>query len=715
MDSLFHLHPTTGRLTLAKSILAHIPISTLTVTACLDNTTILCATALVTIELALWQENSFRNNLFEHRQYNGTIRDDSLPGTIVTTLGLTQSHRFASLEFFILNNNVDSQFFAVANDGKVYTRLMIDSTRPLSPQPLVHLDLILIVENRLKCTTQLTISVLSVATGYATRPNVCGSQNFLKLDLTENVPLGYSLLNVPSLNSLKYEILTSEQETTATAATTVFNRLLPFGFDRLTGEIKTTGPIDYETNADFVFYLKISSTSSSSSSISNTIWTSFCLIKLRVNVLDLNDNRPEFTSTSTAVIMVQENERAGHVLAQAEADDADSNRNSLIVYAILPDRFSSLVSIDASSGLLVLSAHSTADLDREVVGNDFTLRINASNVLGDQVFTIKEMTVHLRDVNDNAPRFSQDKYFLSVEENLPAGTVITQLIAHDPDSNPLTEYYLLGDDSGQGSSYFMIEKSSGKVRIKSELDYETRRQHVLNVIAMDPFYKPENITQSSSASSKTQLLIDILDLNDNRPVFDVSTPADVYIDENMPVNSTVAFVQARDADVHNRLTYRILADQEAQAFFDIEPHSGRLFTKVAFDYEAQAARDFRVHIECVDNAERDAKTARTTVSVHVRDVNDNAPVFARQNQTIIIKENFPLGQEIAHVDVFDLDKVVGGEPFTFAILEQFKLSEDESRIQLADIIFAISPNGSLILAKKPLRNQSYLLKVRKFF
>ncbi len=488
--------------------------------------------------------------------------------------------------------------------------------------------------------------------------------------------------------------------------------IIPFKVDKHSGEVKTSGSIDYELATNHKFFLKLSNPNVNSAHkraySTSTQWSNYCLIKLDLNVNDLNDNVPEFAATHhTSTAAIQENSASGVILTQIEATDNDSQLNSVVQYSLLSDQNSKLFTIDSASGLITLNTSST--LNRESVGAEFILRVNASNVApgenGVYMYSIKDISVHVIDENDNGPQFKQTRYYVSVEENLPAGTVIIQLEAEDPDQTPHTEYFLLNEMDN-----FSIEKSTGKVKLERKLDFEVKQQYVLDIIAVDPELK--NSTHAAEPSAKTQLIVDVLDLNDNEPVFDPSTPTDVYMDESMPVNTTICYVKATDADQTNELTYQIVGQNSD--LFGIEPKTGRLYSRYVFDHEKLIdSNEFQVKIECVDNAERDTKSANVTLTIHIRDINDNAPVFVRQNQTVIIKENYPIGNEITKIDVYDLDgKNSGGEPFTFTIMEQFRLSDDESRIQLADIIFSINRNGSLILVKKPLKNQSYLLRIR---
>ena len=67
--------------------------------------------------------------VFDEPEYEGSIREDSLPGTVVATVmarDADQESRPHRLEYFIMSGDAANQF-AVSADGKVYTRLMLDA------------------------------------------------------------------------------------------------------------------------------------------------------------------------------------------------------------------------------------------------------------------------------------------------------------------------------------------------------------------------------------------------------------------------------------------------------------------------------------------------------------------------------------------------------------------------------------------------------------
>ena len=72
------------------------------------------------------------------------------------------------------------------------------------------------------------------------------------------------------------------------------------------------------------------------------------------------------------------------------------------------------------------------ELDREAV-SEYHLNITARDNGHPRQLTFVVLNIHVVDVNDNPPSFQHSVYTATVEENQPAGTVVTTIKAKDPD------------------------------------------------------------------------------------------------------------------------------------------------------------------------------------------------------------------------------------------------------------------------------------------
>ena len=689
----------------------------LNISACVDvNEKTSCAFTTALIELIDTNDIAPR---FEKTAYKGAIREDALPGTVVTTVravdddfkrGSAQDPA-SRLEYFIMHGDELNQF-AVSSDGKVYTRLLIDRER------MSHYTLdIIAFDGKHKATAKLTVQVLDVDDN---RP-VC-VDNYIAMSLSESLPIGHLLHAVNAYNldgddsrRLRYELVTAEQidETSSNSssfrnirekgffsqrlnAKSVDGSLFPFSISEQTGAIRLVHSFDYEYQKFYSFYARVGKSEDASH---RADWLSSCFVKFRLAIKDENDNKPEFSSENHAV-SIRENSSLRNV-TRVLALDLDSKLNGAVRYSILTNQH--LFGVDPKTGLVTLKA----SLDRELLGDWVNLTVRAAD-LGEraQLESDSILSVHILDENDNRPKFDAKEVFVSLQENSPVGFLITRVSATDPDLNSTTHYFIRND-----SSQFLVNKLTGDVFVNAKLDYELKSQHVIEIGAVDPDL--DDFDQANFDEASIKLVIDLLDVNDHEPQFDPSTPADVLVEENLALNSTIYEFKAFDGDsTHKNSHFKFRIDSD---LFGIEEKTGRLFTKAVFDYESAHRHDYSLKVECFDNGEPTPLKTQHVLNIHVRDTNDNAPRFARANQTIIFRETFPLGQELTKLSVSDLDSANhGGSPFTFNIMEQYRSLSDSSAelVELTEPVFAINPNGSLILIKKPFSNQTYLAKVR---
>ena len=649
----FNLDPTSGLLSLNRVVSDR-----LNVTACQSDE---CAQTTLDVELI---DTFSRVASFDNGNQNGVIREDALPGTVVSTL--TKSDK--KIDYFIINGDEHNQF-DISPDAKVYTRRMLDK-ETISNYTLT----IIAFDGMFKSTINLFVNVLNVDDS---RP-LC-HDNMVTLKLAENLAISQSV-HVPRVTSssgdedtasLNHQIITDFEAETISES-------IPFKFNQNTKMLELSAELDYETKSRHTFYL-----------LNSLNKNNKCIIKYLVEVLDINDNRPEF-HVMNKTISVYEHSPKGLVLdVDMYTTDLDSTNNSKVYYSL---RNNSYFRIDKTNGLIQIDSE---NLDREVIGDQIKLDILAYNL--DNLTNLYSINVNLIDLNDNKPVFEQKEYQIFIKENLPLNTEIGRIEARDADLNSKTEYYVRPSDK------FYIDSRTGSLFLNHSVDYEQEKEFSVQIIAIDP-----EMSTDVENNSTCFLKISLIDLNDNRPIFDPSTPKHVDIDENLPLNSTIMFIKAFDLDQsapNNKISYRLVNGSD---YLQIDEQTGRLYTdRLVIDYEQMRAKNFSILVECRDNGEPQLKSY-LTIEIRVQDVNDNEPIFAQQNQTLVLKETLAIGSEITKFLVSDKDSF--GQLFTFSIMEQYK-KVGTAKIYLSEKIFFMKEN-SLILSNSLQSNQSYGLRIR---
>ncbi|XP_038198152.1 cadherin-23 isoform X3 [Arvicola amphibius] len=369
--------------------------------------------------------------------------------------------------------------------------------------------------------------------------------------------------------------------------------------------------------------------------------------KLTVNILDVNDNTPQFKPFGITYYTerVLEGATPGTTLIAVAAVDPDKGLNGLITYTLLDLTPPGYVQLEDSSAGKVI-ANRTVDYE-EVHWLNFTVRASDNG----SPPRAAEIPVYLEivDINDNNPIFDQPSYQEAIFEDVAVGTVILRVTASDADSGnfALIEYSL-----GDGEGKFAIHPNTGDIYVLSSLDREKKDHYILTALAKD---NPGDVA-SNRRENSVQVVIRVLDVNDCRPQF--SKPqfsTSVY--ENEPAGTSVITMLATDQDEgsNGQLTYSL--EGPGMEAFSVDMDSGLVTTQRPL----QSYERFNLTVVATDGGEPPL-WGTTMLLVEVIDVNDNRPVFVRPpNGTILhIKEEIPLRSNVYEVYATDKDEGLNG-------------------------------------------------------
>ncbi|XP_026213705.1 protocadherin gamma-C5-like isoform X3 [Anabas testudineus] len=277
-------------------------------------------------------------------------------------------------------------------------------------------------------------------------------------------------------------------------------------------------------------------------------------------------------------------------------------------------------------------------------------------ILLENPLEIHRVVVDIVDVNDNAPQFSTSNISLEISEAAAPGTRFRLESAHDPDvgTNSLRTYHLAAND------FFVLKvetKSDGskfpELVVDKPLDRETQASFRLLLTAVDG--------GQSEKSGSTLLLIKILDVNDNAPVFDEPVKK-VRLLENVARGTLVTKLNATDADSGNNGDISFLfskyTPERVLKLFSVDSKSGEIHVKGDVDYEKATA--YHITVQARDGGSP-AMEGSCNVIVDIIDVNDNAPEVTLTSLTSPIREDSAPDTVIALISARDLDSGVNGE------------------------------------------------------
>jgi len=158
------------------------------------------------------------------------------------------------------------------------------------------------------------------------------------------------------------------------------------------------------------------------------------------------------------------------------------------------------------------------------------------NTLNDQDQINIQLSIVILDVNDHVPQFESEHFHFVVSENLPAGSLIGRIQAHDPDIflNGKISYTLFGHDliQDENRTMFRIDKDTGELfLLEYELDYETKKEYTLMVEAKD--HGDSEATLWPSVPSYADITITVEDVNDQKPQISFTIPNEDRQDGNI--------------------------------------------------------------------------------------------------------------------------------------------------------------------------------------
>lgn len=352
-----------------------------------------------------------------------------------------------------------------------------------------------------------------------------------------------------------------------------------------------------------------------------------------------NTHPPDLPGNLPATVNIQEDVEVGHEILTINATDHDRGYNGRVVYAITGGDIDSVFKIGIESG--VLEVWSGLDHERTP---EYILNITAYDLGVPHRSVTMNLTVHVTDVNDNAPEFSRVSYSLHLPENTRNGTSVAQLSAQDADDglNAKITYELVTD-----VSEFTVEQESGIVYVSGTLDRERRSEYDLRVRAWDS--APEN-----PRSALARVLVSILDINDCAPEFHAASKLVVDIPEDLPLGAVVATLQATDQDlsVGGMVSYSLLSDHDN--IFRIDKETGVVRVTGPLDFETQ--QSYNLTVQAKDGGIPALET-HAMLLIHINDVDENLgpPRFPKRVERGWVRENLAPGAIVTTITARDPD------------------------------------------------------------
>uniref|UniRef100_A0A452GX03 Cadherin domain-containing protein n=1 Tax=Gopherus agassizii TaxID=38772 RepID=A0A452GX03_9SAUR len=356
--------------------------------------------------------------------------------------------------------------------------------------------------------------------------------------------------------------------------------------------------------------------------------------RIRVNVLDNNDNFPQF-SQSVYKVQLMENSPRDTLVTKVEASDLDQGLNAEITYSFgqVPDKVLKLFQLNPFTGeitvLGIIDFEDAAMYEIEIQvmdGGGFTSHC--------------KVVVEIEDMNDNAPEVTLTSLTSTIPEDSSPETVVALFSVSDRDS---------GDNgrtlcSIQDNVPFALKstlKNYYELVTQKPLDREKVPEYNITIIATD--------RGTPRLTSVRVIQVQLSDINDNPPVFNESSYV-MYLKENNPPGLLIGTVRAADLDTEQnaKVTYSALpgniGDLPFSSSISINSENGQVYVLQSLDYEQR--RDFQVTVRAADGGSPPL-SSEAIVRVVITDENDNAPfiLYPLQNSSSPANDLVPRSAE----------------------------------------------------------------------
>jgi len=273
--------------------------------------------------------------------------------------------------------------------------------------------------------------------------------------------------------------------------------------------------------------------------------------------------------------------------------------------------------------------------------------------------------IFLASANPRPPQFKQTFYYANItEESIHNNFTSVAVVKSDPAQKIV---YKLSD----ASLPFSIDLVTGFLSTASILDREQQDSYSLVVLAIDDNDPPLTGTAA--------VLVTVLDINDNKPIFSNNVLTDVSIDAKASIGYILTKVSATDADIGlNGMVQLTLID--TSNLFTLNTVNGTLEVKASL---LQAIGDYTIIVLATDEG-TPPQVNNITIVIHVRKVDLYKPQFGLNQFVFQISETNKTGVIVGQLNATDMDDPL--EILHYKLTSSVPFSIDETTGVITNIL-----------------------------
>ena len=387
-----------------------------------------------------------------------------------------------------------------------------------------------------------------------------------------------------------------------------------FWINSQTGALYASRPLDAEESTRHSIYVRATDLSER-----------FAESSVEIDVVNVNDNRPKFRNTALnnndlIETIVPRDSPANSVIVKVDGYDADIGDS--VQYSIVGSA-RNLFQIGPTSGVV----RSLKELKDVAVGdNEYNFRVKATDAdnFGSTVqvrvlLVNKEPGEEIRSVSEAVALSDQ-----SIIRKVGGRYLQSRFKIIYPSDNP-----------------FEISRSSGNLRIRRKLDFETEKEYTIFIEEMNTADARDYVTY--------EVRIQVTDENDNSPVFTMSGDSLFgKVNRNAQLGTVVMKILVQDADSGDAGTIDLQIEPDTVPF-SIDPFSSEITTS-SWDIPQQW---YNVTIIATDRG-KPRQSARQRIYIRT---GANPPEFEHEVYQFKISENAEPGDFIGKISARSLSGI----------------------------------------------------------
>lgn len=384
----------------------------------------------------------------------------------------------------------------------------------------------------------------------------------------------------------------------------------------------------------------------------------FELVKIKIIIEDVNDNKPHFPVDEIRVSVPENAPVNARFVVEQSAVDPDVGIYGVQTYWLANDFGVFTLDVEQNeAGELTPFLIITGPLDRETKSEYITDLIAEDGGLTPFLGTAT-LRIIITDVNDNCPKFSETQVNVTLSENTTKGSQLARLYAFDPDqgTNAQITYTFSKRVTRETRNLFYLDEITGVIRLAEKIDSNTGKFYKLVVLANGPACIPDIATVTVKVVKQVSgppAVIPRYIASENDGV--------VSLSESEPPFTPIAFFTIKNADPRKKVTcflqgsgpFRLLPYKNVKNEYLLE-------TTDLLDYEEQKYYELIVVVGTTDGV-----VVETQVKVQMLDDNDNAPIFKQSVIDLKLEENNAPETFLTKLQATDEDSGNRGEVLYF--------------------------------------------------